>query len=189
MSVDLRKLATDAMAIAVGYARAGTAEHGPNAGDQVEWFQHAARGVKGESWCADFVYACFLKAWCMEKGLLTGADAHSNRVIMLDHADAFSAETGIPRTGYCPTVAKVAKIKDRFLKAGEIPSVGDLALFDFKEQGEPHHIGIIRGKSADGTLRTVEGNTGPGESGSQGDGDGVYLRQRNRSVAYGFVHW
>lgn len=184
---DLRALAIHALGIAVGYAQAGTFETDPNRGDQIEFFQHTTGGSAGESWCADFVYACLLKADCKMKGLLVGATDHDNRVIMLNHANAMSAATGIPRTGYCPTVASVAKTKGRFHTKNYRPGVGDLILYDFNNVGEPHHIGFVRGVNVDGTLRTVEGNTSASSVGSQANGDGVYMKVRPRTHVYGFV--
>jgi hypothetical protein len=184
-----RALSVHALAIAEGYAEAGTLEQGNNRGDQVQWFQHAAGGVPGESWCADFVYACILKAYCQAHNLLIGATDHDNRAIMLAHADAMSAEFHIPRTGSCIAIADVAVKQFRFRTPHFRPAAGDLVLYDFHGQGEPHHVGFVRGVQPDGVIRTVEGNTGPGDTGSQGDGDGVYLRVRGRSKVYGFVHW
>lgn len=38
------------------------------------------------------------------------------------------------------------------------------------------HAGIFLGDNGDGTIKTVEANTSAGKSGSQSNGDGVYLR-------------
>lgn len=185
----VRTLALHALGIAMGYADAHTKEVGTNAGDQVEWFQHTTGGSKGDSWCADFVYACLLKSYCGTKSLLTGTTNHDNRVIMLAHADAMSAEFHIPRSGYCPDVADAAVKQFRFRSKLFAPSAGDLVLFDFHGQGEPHHIAFVVGRQTDGTIRTVEGNTGSGPGGSQGDGDGVYRRVRPMAHVFGYVHW
>lgn len=69
------------------------------------------------------------------------------------------------------------------------PRRGDLVLYDFDGDGQANdHIGIVvrvihlpstRGRLAGSyILRTVEGNTSSGTAGSQGDGDGVFLRTR-----------
>lgn len=63
------------------------------------------------------------------------------------------------------------------------PLRGDLVLFDFDGNGQANdHIGIIvRVLKIGGgfyTLRTVEGNTGSGDAGSQSDGAGVFVRIR-----------
>jgi len=41
------------------------------------------------------------------------------------------------------------------------------------------HTGYIIRETAPGKFKTIEGNTGPGNSGSQRDGDGVYERYRS----------
>lgn len=48
------------------------------------------------------------------------------------------------------------------------------------------HIGIVVG-SALGFVRSIEGNTGPGEAGSQRDGDGLYRRVRRASWWTAFI--
>jgi len=45
------------------------------------------------------------------------------------------------------------------------------------------HTGFIIRETSPGKFRTIEGNTGPGPTGSQREGDGVY--ERNRSIILG----
>lgn len=62
------------------------------------------------------------------------------------------------------------------------PARGDLVCYDFNGNGQfDDHIGLVVKVVSIGptlTLETVEGNTSSGLSGSQGDGDGVFLRRR-----------
>lgn len=69
------------------------------------------------------------------------------------------------------------------------PRRGDLVLYDFDGDGQADdHIGIVtrvihlpstKGRLFGSyVLRTVEGNTSSGVAGSQGDGDGVFIRTR-----------
>jgi hypothetical protein len=62
------------------------------------------------------------------------------------------------------------------------PARGDLVCYDFDGDGQfDDHIGLVVRVLALGpmlTLQTVEGNTSSGLAGSQGDGDGVFLRRR-----------
>lgn len=62
------------------------------------------------------------------------------------------------------------------------PARGDLVCYDFDGDGQfDDHIGLVVKVVAIGpmlTLETVEGNTSSGVAGSQGDGDGVFLRRR-----------
>jgi len=48
------------------------------------------------------------------------------------------------------------------------------------------HTGFIVREEAPGKFTTIEGNTGPGNSGSQRDGDGVYERHRSIRIGSGF---
>lgn len=188
-ATNLRALAPQFVTIANQYADASTRETGVNRGAAVEWMQQTVHIPPGSSWCAAFVYAVMLKVWCQAQGLMTAPTAEGNRPIMLAHADEFSRETLIPRTGYCPTIADIAKRQNRFHGPAFAPSAGDLVTFDFHNQGEPHHVAFVRGVRADGQLLTTEGNTSAGAGGSQADGDGVFKRVRSRVSVYGFVHF
>jgi hypothetical protein len=71
------------------------------------------------------------------------------------------------------------------------PARGDLVCYDFDGDGQfDDHIGLVVQVLGVGpmlTLQTVEGNTSSGVAGSQGDGDGVFLRRRvisARSAAF-----
>jgi hypothetical protein len=72
------------------------------------------------------------------------------------------------------------------------PARGDLVCYDFNGDGRfDDHIGLVvrvLGLGPMLTLETVEGNTSSGVSGSQGDGDGVFLRRRVVSAkSVGFI--
>lgn len=72
------------------------------------------------------------------------------------------------------------------------PGRGDLVCYDFDGDGQfDDHIGLVVKVVSIGpmlTLDTVEGNTSSGVAGSQGDGDGVFLRRRVVSAkSVGFV--
>jgi hypothetical protein len=72
------------------------------------------------------------------------------------------------------------------------PARGDLVCYDFDGDGQfDDHIGVVVGVLGFGpmlTLQTVEGNTSSGVAGSQGDGDGVFLRRRVVSAkSVGFI--
>jgi hypothetical protein len=72
------------------------------------------------------------------------------------------------------------------------PARGDLVCYDFDGDGQfDDHIGLVVKVLSVGpmlTLQTVEGNTSSGVAGSQGDGDGVFLRRRVVSAkSVGFI--
>lgn len=54
----------------------------------------------------------------------------------------------------------------------KIPS-GAIIIYNFG------HTGIVLRRWDDGHITTIEGNTSPGVNGSQSNGDGVYVRNRN----------
>ena len=56
---------------------------------------------------------------------------------------------------------------------------GDLVFYQFDEDAQPDHVGIVKGNNA--TLKYInayEGNTSGNKSGSQSNGDGFYLKKR-----------
>ena len=54
---------------------------------------------------------------------------------------------------------------------------GDIIMFDWDHNGNPDHVGIVLCNRGDYVV-TVEGNTSPDSNGSQGNGGGVYQRNR-----------
>jgi len=71
------------------------------------------------------------------------------------------------------------------------PFRGDLVCYDFDGDGQfDDHIGLVvrvLGLGPVLTLQTVEGNTSSGDTGSQANGDGVFVRRRvvkRSSVAF-----
>lgn len=117
------------------------------------------QAVTGMKW--DRWCASFV-SWCYSKvGLqLRDATGFAKVSYMKDWAEA--AGYWRPRTkGYCAPI-------------------GSVVVFTFS------HTGIVLwGGDADD--KTIEGNTGPGASGSQSDGDGVYQRTRAHGQVSGYV--
>jgi hypothetical protein len=66
------------------------------------------------------------------------------------------------------------------------PQQGDLAFFNFSGGRTPQHVGLVVAVNADGSLITVEGNTSPGDSGSQSNGGGVFRRIRPTRYVVGY---
>lgn len=71
-----------------------------------------------------------------------------------------------------------------------LPQRGDIVTFHFKTGT---HIGIVdsipysKPTTGETYIKTIEGNTSGGESGSQRDGDGVFERERSRTICGLFV--
>jgi cell wall-associated NlpC family hydrolase len=57
---------------------------------------------------------------------------------------------------------------------------GDLVFFQFDEDAQPDHVGIVKNhNTALKSIQVFEGNTSSGKAGSQSNGDGFYLKKRN----------
>jgi hypothetical protein len=88
-----------------------------------------------------------------------------------------AAQAGAPLGDHGQGLGAVAQIEDwarrtgKLLPAGATPRPGDLILFG------SHHVGIVESVAADGTITTVEGNSG----------NAVRRRERAPGEATGFV--
>lgn len=56
-------------------------------------------------------------------------------------------------------------------------------------KNQRRHIEFVVGTERLPYIRTIGGNTGPGEGGSQEEGDGVYRRERHRQAFTGYIKW
>lgn len=86
---------------------------------------------------------------------------------------------------YCPYIVRWAKESGRWKTSD--PRPGDLVLYDFTGSGVAAHVGIHEATTLLGTFQAVEGNTSPGNTGSQANGGGVWRRYRSRGVILGWV--
>lgn len=86
---------------------------------------------------------------------------------------------GGKKTASCGALARYAKAQGRYVEAGYQP--GDLVLFCF-DGGVIQHIGLLERVEADGTLVTIEGNTG---AASDANGGQVQRRHRRPVLAAG----
>ena len=87
------------------------------------------------------------------------------------------------KTDYCPTMGDLAIKKKMNVSWGK-QKPGDIVLFDFNRNGTSDHIGIVVSVNKDGSITTIEGNTG---SGSNTNGGQVQIRQRKKSQVNYFV--
>lgn len=90
------------------------------------------------------------------------------------------------KNAYTPSHAAWFKAHGRW---GSTPRVGAIAFFDFPDSVKRiQHVGIVEKVLSGSYVQTIEGNTGPGDAGSQDNGDGVYRRVRHVSyiVGYGY---
>lgn len=117
---------------------------------------------QGQPWCAGAVTAAYLSM---------GVDLRKIR----SDGNSF----------YCPYIEAWAKRNGvwRSRASGYMPTRGDLALYGISRAS---HIGISA-PGPDPYLWAWEGNTSPGNGGSQADGGGLYYRGRSRSWIRGWV--
>ncbi len=138
------------LAIAESYV--GTVERtGHNDGAKIEYIIRRGGGAKGSSYCAYFVSLCLDSAKVKTPAVRSGL------------ARSFKRKTSIPA-------------RDVLMGKVQIPP-GTIIVW---EKGETinGHTGFVRSwGTRSGT--TVEGNTSSGQSGSQADGDGIWIRKRS----------
>ena len=92
------------------------------------------------------------------------------------------AQAGTPlphKTGSCSALLNWYQ-KNRPECVVKGPQPGDIAIFTFG------HTGIVE-RALPGSVMCIEGNTSPGQSGSQDNGGGVYRRQRNLALVRAFI--
>lgn len=108
-------------------------------------------GFNRVPWCAIFVSWCMAQAGCQSQ--------YRNAAVSfsLDTARKQGRRTAEFRTGFV---------------ACKINSGGDWG---------PGHTGIVEAVHSNGEVTTIEGNTSPGDGGSQRDGGGVWRRRRPKS--------
>lgn len=87
------------------------------------------------------------------------------------------------KTDGCPTMGDYA-IKKKMNVSWANKKVGDIVLFDFNHNGTSDHIGILEAINKDGSIVTIEGNTG---SGSNTNGGQVQRRKRYKSQVNYFI--
>lgn len=107
-------------------------------------------GTCGVPWCAEFTY------YVLEK-------------------------CGVPiiKSAYTPTVAQWFTDQKRGFADDNLIRPGDLVFFNFPDSMDRiQHIGFALEAPKSGRVKTIEGNTSSGASGSQDNGGGVFVRDR-----------
>ena len=141
--------------IEIAKAEIGTTEFANNDTKYGKWY-----GLNNQAWCAMFV------SWCYDKaGLGAKVSAQSGK--------GFAS---------CNAGLKWFATKNKLIPVGQAKA-GDIAFFQFDKDAEPDHVGIIKfNNTALKYLQVIEGNTSADKSGSQSNGDGVYLKRRSYSL-------
>jgi len=115
-------------------------------------------GLNNQPWCAMFVSWCFVQA---ELGAKIAA----------------STKKGFAS---CDAGLKWFAKKNKLVLIGQAQA-GDIAFFQFDNDAEPDHVGIVV-KNNGKYLWCIEGNTSADKKGSQANGDGVYQKKRAYSL-------
>jgi len=122
-------------------------------------------GMDRVAWCAEFVWWVF------------------------NHAGVGNL---IPKSAYTPTF--FGWFESHHQAPNDIQP-GDVVFFDWQlggfvnpgQEGRIDHVGIVEAVLPDGRIQTIEGNTTPPTgSGNQGQGGGVWRRQRSMSCVAGW---
>lgn len=90
---------------------------------------------------------------------------------------------GVAETAYTPSAVTAWKKASRWFTD---PKPGDWVYFQFDQDPQVDHVGIVAKVNPDGSIQTVEGNTSAGDHGSQSNGGQVAARHRARRLCAGF---
>ena len=144
--------------IEIAKSQIGYTEKGNNDTIYGKWF-----GANNQPWCAMFVSWCFNEAGELAK-------------ITAQNGKGFAS---------CDIGLKWFTKKNKLIPVGQAKA-GDIVFFQFDDDAEPDHVGIVKwNNTALKYLNVIEGNTSSGKTGSQANGDGVYLKRRSYSLVMG----
>ena len=149
-----------ALEIALGEAAMHVHEEGgDNTGPRVIQYQAAAGGGTHWPWCDAFCDFCFQEAGRPLEELQDSAAVMTSSALRRRRAGSSRRRSAVTSCA----------------------SSGIAGDFD--------HIGFVVQPMPDGSIKTVEGNTSamPGEGHAQGEGDGVFVKIRPRSVCGAFI--
>ena len=145
-------MTTPADVLKIANEEIGTRESAHDVTKYNDWYY----GRRGEPWCAMFVSYCFHEA-----GLPLPAETPKG-------------------FAYTPYGAKWFNDNDRWAKNSETPKTGYVVFFNWpgNKENRIEHVGIVERVNKDGSIETIEGNTGP---------DTCCVMQRHRKVSDGIV--
>ncbi|WP_405793353.1 peptidoglycan-binding protein [Streptomyces sp. NBC_01506] len=93
----------------------------------------------------------------------------------------------VGKFAYCPSHVNWFKARGQWVSKNSAARRGDIVFYTWDGGAVADHVGIVTADSPAGhDIKTIEGNTSAGTSGSQGNGDGCYRRTRTRSQVLGF---
>lgn len=152
--VDTNYVSTEALEVAIG--EVGTKEVGNNRGTKIDLYNKTAGASLGSPYCASGVYYCF------------------NTAAKTLYCKNFLKKTPSANGQFDYMAKKSKKVQNSFI------TPGSLIVWKY-QQSYNGHIEIVKRvlNNTTGNIETVGFNTSSGTSGSQRDGGGVYIRQRN----------
>jgi hypothetical protein len=163
------QLRIETLKIAEEYAAAGLVSNDADRGAEVDKIENLF-GTEGEPWCAMFVL------WCAIKAIVYNAKPGSD--ISFGLAKRMLGQDIIPSPS-CGALVADAKRRGIWKDGHADLQKGDWVFYDWDGTGTPEHVEIVVTYSGGSVMNTVGGNTTKqGGGGSQGEGHGVYLRQR-----------
>ena len=122
-----------------------------------KWF-----GLNNQPWCAMYVSWCFKEANLLE-------------LIAASSKKGFAS---------CDAGLKWFAKKGQVVPVGQAKP-GDIAFFQFDDDAQADHVGIVQKNDGKGTLWVYEGNTSGDTKGSQSNGDGAFLKKRAYKLIMG----
>ncbi len=122
-----------------------------------KWF-----GLNNQPWCAMYVSWCFKEAGLSE-------------LIAAQSKKGFAS---------CDVGLKWFAKKGQLVPVGQAQA-GDIAFFQFDDDAQADHVGIVASNDGIGTVTGYEGNTSGDGRGSQSNGDGAFLKKRAYKLIMG----
>ena len=116
-------------------------------------------GLNNNPWCAMFVSWVFNEA------------GEGQRI-------AASTKKGFAS---CDAGLKWFTKKNKLVPIGQAQA-GDIVFFQFDDDAQPDHVGIVVKNNEKNSLMCIEGNTAADKKGSQSNGDGVHRKKRAYST-------
>lgn len=130
-----------------------------NRGKLVDLWNKFAGNALGSPYCAAFV------SYCLSK----------------DSAIPFKIKSGLARTFWTKVPKELKHSADDVLRRKYRPKYGDLVIWANGSTMTGHIGFVISYDERTGIITTIEANTSSGKSGSQSNGNGVYVRYRKIS--------
>lgn len=144
-------LSNNDLVIAIAQSQIGYKEGANNKTMYGEWF-----GLDNQPWCAMFVSWVFNQA------------GESKNVCASTRKGFASCDAGL----------KWFTRRNKLVPVGQAKA-GDIVFFQFDNDAEPDHVGIVLKNNGKNSLVCIEGNTSPNNKGSQSNGGGVYRKKRS----------